>query len=188
MFLRGCCTDTVVAVCTPTSTTSTRTRSERSCRPFLEALSICSNRSLVWLCSPSTTPPAWTPSPVRWHLTLFTLLTGLVQTFWHETHLPRIPSFLPGSMMVDLEERVSQLESWTDGKGLIVQGAAGTFCSGSDLNAVRAISNPQVGRQIYLQNLFRCSCLNAINPSNPALHLLSTLVFVACVAWISLNN
>lgn len=49
--------------------------------------------------------------------------------------------------MVDLEERVSQLESWTDVKGLIVQGAAGTFCSGSDLNAVRAISNPQVGTQ-----------------------------------------
>lgn len=60
--------------------------------------------------------------------------------------------------MVDLEERVSQLESWTDGKGLIVQGAAGTFCSGSDLNAVRAISNPQVGRQIYSQNLFCCLC------------------------------
>ena len=51
----------------------------------------------------------------------------------------------PGAMMVELEERVSQLESWTQGKGLIVRGAAGTFCSGSDLNAVRAISNPQVG-------------------------------------------
>ncbi|XP_075869077.1 ethylmalonyl-CoA decarboxylase isoform X2 [Nelusetta ayraudi] len=48
-----------------------------------------------------------------------------------------------GSMMVELEDRVSQLESWTDGKGVIVVGAAGTFCSGSDLNAVRAISNPQ---------------------------------------------
>lgn len=45
--------------------------------------------------------------------------------------------------MVELEERVSQLEEWTEGKGLIIQGAAGTFCSGSDLNAVRAISNPQ---------------------------------------------
>lgn len=53
-------------------------------------------------------------------------------------------AFLPGSMMVELEETVSQLENWTDGKGLIVHGAAGTFCSGSDLNAVRAISNPQV--------------------------------------------
>ncbi|KAG7272535.1 hypothetical protein CRUP_006824 [Coryphaenoides rupestris] len=49
-----------------------------------------------------------------------------------------------GSMMVELEERVSQLETWTQGKGLIVRGASGTFCSGSDLNAVRAISNPQV--------------------------------------------
>lgn len=64
--------------------------------------------------------------------------------------------FIPGSMMVELEEKVSQLESWTDGKGLIVQGAAGTFCSGSDLNAVRAISNPQVeeGRSFCLH----CDC------------------------------
>lgn len=52
----------------------------------------------------------------------------------------------PGSMMVELEDRVSQLESWKDGKGVIVVGAAGTFCSGSDLNAVRAISDPQVER------------------------------------------
>ncbi|KAM6994623.1 ethylmalonyl-CoA decarboxylase isoform 1-T2 [Tautogolabrus adspersus] len=59
-----------------------------------------------------------------------------------------------GSMMVDLEERVSQLESWTDCKGLIVQGASGTFCSGSDLNAVRAISNPQDGMKMcmFMQN------------------------------------
>ncbi|XP_042280092.1 ethylmalonyl-CoA decarboxylase isoform X1 [Thunnus thynnus] len=59
-----------------------------------------------------------------------------------------------GSMMVDLEEKVSQLENWTEGKGLIVQGAAGTFCSGSDLNAVRAISNPQDGMKMcmFMQN------------------------------------
>ncbi|XP_033983181.1 ethylmalonyl-CoA decarboxylase isoform X2 [Trematomus bernacchii] len=57
-------------------------------------------------------------------------------------------------MMVDLEERVSQLEGWTDGKGLIVQGASGTFCSGSDLNAVRALSNPQDGMKMcmFMQN------------------------------------
>uniref|UniRef100_A0A3B5MDR9 Ethylmalonyl-CoA decarboxylase 1 n=1 Tax=Xiphophorus couchianus TaxID=32473 RepID=A0A3B5MDR9_9TELE len=42
-----------------------------------------------------------------------------------------------GSMMVDLEEKVSQLENWTEGKSLVVRGAAETFCSGSDLNAVR---------------------------------------------------
>lgn len=62
--------------------------------------------------------------------------------------------FVSGSMMVELEEKVSQLESWMDGKGLIVQGATGTFCSGSDLNAVRAISNPQVGQwEIFLSPL-----------------------------------
>ncbi|KAM3873698.1 ethylmalonyl-CoA decarboxylase isoform 2-T2 [Diretmus argenteus] len=63
-------------------------------------------------------------------------------------------AFSGTDMMVDLEERVGQLENWTDGKGLIVQGAAGTFCSGSDLNAVRAISNPQDGMKMcmFMQN------------------------------------
>ncbi|XP_057183004.1 ethylmalonyl-CoA decarboxylase [Triplophysa rosa] len=53
-----------------------------------------------------------------------------------------------GSMMLELEERVHELETWSEGKGVIVQGAAGTFCSGSDLNAVRAISNPQDGMKM----------------------------------------
>ncbi|XP_061531541.1 ethylmalonyl-CoA decarboxylase isoform X2 [Phycodurus eques] len=59
-----------------------------------------------------------------------------------------------GSMMVQLEEKVSQLEQWSDGKGLILQGAAGTFCSGSDLNAVQAISKPQDGIKMcmFMQN------------------------------------
>ncbi|XP_072317345.1 ethylmalonyl-CoA decarboxylase [Eucyclogobius newberryi] len=59
-----------------------------------------------------------------------------------------------GSMMVDLEEGVAELENWADGKGLIVHGAAGTFCSGSDLNVVRAISNPQDGMKMcmFMQN------------------------------------
>uniref|UniRef100_A0A3B4BAP6 Ethylmalonyl-CoA decarboxylase n=1 Tax=Periophthalmus magnuspinnatus TaxID=409849 RepID=A0A3B4BAP6_9GOBI len=59
-----------------------------------------------------------------------------------------------GSMMVDLETKVAELEKWADGKGLIVHGAAGTFCSGSDLNAVRAIANPQDGMRMcmFMQN------------------------------------
>ncbi|XP_024860299.1 ethylmalonyl-CoA decarboxylase isoform X3 [Kryptolebias marmoratus] len=61
-----------------------------------------------------------------------------------------------GSMMVDLEERVTQLEKWADGKGLIVQGADETFCSGSDLNAVRAISNPQT--PCRMGGKCACSC------------------------------
>uniref|UniRef100_A0A8C6V019 Uncharacterized protein n=1 Tax=Neogobius melanostomus TaxID=47308 RepID=A0A8C6V019_9GOBI len=44
-----------------------------------------------------------------------------------------------GSMMVDLEARVTELENWSDGKGLIVHGVADTFCSGSDLNVVRLV-------------------------------------------------
>ncbi|XP_053317163.1 ethylmalonyl-CoA decarboxylase isoform X2 [Spea bombifrons] len=48
-----------------------------------------------------------------------------------------------GTMMIQLEERISDLENWQLGKGLIVYGAENTFCSGSDLNAVKAISNPQ---------------------------------------------
>ncbi|XP_026857357.2 ethylmalonyl-CoA decarboxylase [Electrophorus electricus] len=55
-----------------------------------------------------------------------------------------------GSMMLELEERVRELETWTEGRGLIVKGAAGTFCSGSDLNAVRAISNPQDGMKMCM--------------------------------------
>uniref|UniRef100_A0A8C7MBM7 Uncharacterized protein n=1 Tax=Oncorhynchus kisutch TaxID=8019 RepID=A0A8C7MBM7_ONCKI len=73
-----------------------------------------------------------------------------------------------GSMMVELEERVSQLEEWTEGKGLIIQGAAGTFCSGSDLNAVRAISNPQVSPQCcqrYIQPSGQSSMLSEIYPT-----------------------
>ncbi|XP_061772249.1 ethylmalonyl-CoA decarboxylase isoform X1 [Nerophis ophidion] len=59
-----------------------------------------------------------------------------------------------GTMMVELEEKVSQLEQWTHGKGLIVQGASGTFCSGSDLNAVKAISKAQDGMKMcmFMQN------------------------------------
>ncbi|XP_077454278.1 ethylmalonyl-CoA decarboxylase-like isoform X2 [Stigmatopora argus] len=67
---------------------------------------------------------------------------------------PSYMNALSGTMMVQLEEKVSQLEQWTDGKGLIVQGAAGTFCSGSDLNAVKAISNPNDGMKMcmFMQN------------------------------------
>ncbi|CAB1321364.1 unnamed protein product [Coregonus sp. 'balchen'] len=65
-----------------------------------------------------------------------------------------------GSMMVELEERMSQLEEWTEGKGLIIQGAAGTFCSGSDLNAVRAISNPQVRPQCCQRYTVACESIH----------------------------
>nr|AAF67657.1 uncharacterized hypothalamus protein HCDASE [Homo sapiens] len=42
-----------------------------------------------------------------------------------------------GVMMLQLLEKVIELENWTEGKGLIVRGAKNTFSSGSDLNAVK---------------------------------------------------
>ncbi|KAJ8354083.1 hypothetical protein SKAU_G00216500 [Synaphobranchus kaupii] len=59
-----------------------------------------------------------------------------------------------GTMMLELQDRVSELEEWTEGKGLIVRGDAATFCSGSDLNAVQAISDPQEGMKMcmFMQN------------------------------------
>ncbi|XP_076189673.1 ethylmalonyl-CoA decarboxylase isoform X2 [Aptenodytes patagonicus] len=57
-------------------------------------------------------------------------------------------------MMLELQERVTELENWKDGKGLIIHGAGNTFCSGSDLNAVKAISNSQDGMNMcmFMQN------------------------------------
>lgn len=46
-------------------------------------------------------------------------------------------------MILQLLEKVIELESWTEGKGLIVRGAKNTFSSGSDLNAVKALGTPE---------------------------------------------
>ncbi|NWU98665.1 ECHD1 decarboxylase, partial [Upupa epops] len=56
---------------------------------------------------------------------------------------PKLMNALTGSMMVELQEKVTELENWMDGKGLIICGAGDTFCSGSDLTAVKAMSSPQ---------------------------------------------
>ncbi|MBZ3891515.1 Ethylmalonyl-CoA decarboxylase [Sciurus carolinensis] len=48
-----------------------------------------------------------------------------------------------GVMMLQLLEKVIELENWKEGKGLIVRGAKNTFSSGSDLNAVKALGTPQ---------------------------------------------
>lgn len=39
--------------------------------------------------------------------------------------------------MVQMDNHISQLEKWTAGKGLILMGAQGNFCTGGDLNFVR---------------------------------------------------
>ncbi|XP_062835027.1 ethylmalonyl-CoA decarboxylase isoform X1 [Anolis carolinensis] len=68
---------------------------------------------------------------------------------------PRFMNAFTGTMMIELQERVAELESWKNGKGLIVHGAENTFCSGSDLNAVRTLSRPQDGVNMcmFMQNI-----------------------------------
>ncbi|XP_038655701.1 ethylmalonyl-CoA decarboxylase isoform X1 [Scyliorhinus canicula] len=67
---------------------------------------------------------------------------------------PERKNAFSGTMMLDLRDRVEELEHWTNGKGLILRGADNTFCSGSDLNAVKAMSNPEDGLRIcmFMQN------------------------------------
>jgi ethylmalonyl-CoA/methylmalonyl-CoA decarboxylase len=48
-------------------------------------------------------------------------------------------------MMLDLADIVSDLEAWEEGKGVIVHGAGGTFCSGGDLTLMKAIMCPEKG-------------------------------------------
>ncbi|XP_063185727.1 ethylmalonyl-CoA decarboxylase isoform X1 [Chroicocephalus ridibundus] len=67
---------------------------------------------------------------------------------------PKLMNAFTGTMMLELQERVTELENWKDGKGLIIYGAGNTFCSGSDLNAVKAISSSQDGMNMcmFMQN------------------------------------
>lgn len=59
-----------------------------------------------------------------------------------------------GVMMLQLLEKVIELENWKEGKGVIVRGAKNTFCSGSDLNAVKALGTPEDGVALcmFMQN------------------------------------
>ncbi|XP_006266303.1 ethylmalonyl-CoA decarboxylase isoform X2 [Alligator mississippiensis] len=58
---------------------------------------------------------------------------------------PRLMNAFTGTMMLELQEKVTELENWKEGKGLIIRGAENTFCSGSDLNVVKALSSMQDG-------------------------------------------
>ncbi|KFV77223.1 Ethylmalonyl-CoA decarboxylase, partial [Dryobates pubescens] len=70
---------------------------------------------------------------------------------------PKLMNAFTGTMMLELQEKVTELESWKDGKGLIIYGAGNTFCSGSDLNAVKAISNPQASSslKVFISSLLQ---------------------------------
>ena len=53
-----------------------------------------------------------------------------------------------GIMMVQLAEVVDELETWNDGKAVIVHGTHGTFCSGADLSVAKAIQTPEEGGEM----------------------------------------
>lgn len=57
---------------------------------------------------------------------------------------------ISGSMMCDLRNIIADLETWEAGKGVIMRGEGGTFCSGGDLDTVRNILSPEAGYQMSL--------------------------------------
>ncbi|NXU84571.1 ECHD1 decarboxylase, partial [Xiphorhynchus elegans] len=63
---------------------------------------------------------------------------------------PKLMNAFTGTMMIELQERVTELENWKDGKGLIVYGAGNTFCSGSDLNTAKEIANAEDGMNMCM--------------------------------------
>ncbi|XP_019393551.1 PREDICTED: ethylmalonyl-CoA decarboxylase [Crocodylus porosus] len=66
---------------------------------------------------------------------------------------PRLMNAFTGTMMLELQEKVTELENWKEGKGLIIHGAENTFCSGSDLNIVKAVSlQDGVNMCVFIQN------------------------------------
>ncbi|XP_043190020.1 ethylmalonyl-CoA decarboxylase-like isoform X2 [Amphibalanus amphitrite] len=52
---------------------------------------------------------------------------------------------LSGAMMCQLEEAVGELERWPRGRGLLLHADGDTFCSGGDLDTVRALCRPGDG-------------------------------------------
>ena len=46
---------------------------------------------------------------------------------------------IAGKMMLDLEKCVTELENWDEGKGIVLAGVGGTFCSGGDLDTVQRL-------------------------------------------------
>lgn len=61
---------------------------------------------------------------------------------------PQKRNAFSGKMMVELHNAVAEIEKWKAGKGLILYGADGHFCSGGDLSFARKNCNPRAGFQM----------------------------------------
>ncbi|XP_037554389.1 ethylmalonyl-CoA decarboxylase [Dermacentor silvarum] len=53
-----------------------------------------------------------------------------------------------GHMMLQLHDIVTELRSWKEGKGLVFYGGDGIFCSGGDLDMMKALNTPELGAQM----------------------------------------
>lgn len=54
-----------------------------------------------------------------------------------------------GEMMVKLHDAVAELRSWKEGKGLVFHSGGGSvFCSGGDLDMMKALNTPEQGAQM----------------------------------------
>lgn len=51
--------------------------------------------------------------------------------------------------MGDLMDVVDELEKWETGKGVLLMGNGGNFCSGGDLDLARGTSNPDDGFRMF---------------------------------------
>ncbi|XP_049834069.1 ethylmalonyl-CoA decarboxylase-like [Schistocerca gregaria] len=71
--------------------------------------------------------------------------TGLVMICINN---PQKRNAFSGKMMVELHNAVTEIEKWKTGKGLILYGAEGHFCSGGDLSFARENCNPHAGFQM----------------------------------------
>jgi len=70
--------------------------------------------------------------------------------------------------MGDLNDIIQELESWQKGKGIILRGECGTFCSGGDKDTIKNILTNQLGYEMSRfmgQNLQRFSQLPMISVS-----------------------
>ncbi|KAK8760834.1 hypothetical protein V5799_027896 [Amblyomma americanum] len=53
-----------------------------------------------------------------------------------------------GEMMIQLHDVVAELRTWKEGKGLVFHSGEGVFCSGGDLDMMKALNTPELGAQM----------------------------------------
>ncbi|KAI1280720.1 Ethylmalonyl-CoA decarboxylase [Halotydeus destructor] len=79
---------------------------------------------------------------------------------------PERKNSLSGSMMAQFDGVLKELETWNEGKAVVIRGRNGFFCSGGDLTTVEHIKSHTGGRQMGIlmqDNLLRLQKLPMIS-------------------------